>query len=75
MPHPIFRRQENRLIRCAESFETVVEALSTCVSKFPGLVEAPTSSILHKVDILRKQKEFVSLMKITWTRSKFNMTR
>lgn len=53
----------------------VVEALSTCVSKFPGLVEAPTLSILHKADIGRKQREFVSLMKITWTRSKFNTTR
>lgn len=61
MPHPIFRRQENRLIRYAESFEMVVEALSTCVSNFPGLVEAPTLSILlHKVDILRKQVCFLN---------------
>lgn len=53
----------------------VVEALTTCVSKFPGLVEAPTLSILYKADIGGKQKEFISLMKITWTRSKFNMRR
>lgn len=53
----------------------VVEALSTCVSKFPGLVEAPTLSILRKVDIGRKQKEFDSLMKVTWIRSKFNVAR